>query len=45
MNPYQSIAKSLDLDKALQELKRNDLLPPRLEDKAVGEAGARLHRR
>ena len=42
LNPYQSIAARLDFDKALQELKRNDLLPPRPEDKAVGEAGARL---
>ena len=42
LNPYQSIAALLDFDKALQELKRNDLLPPRPEDKAVGEAGARL---
>ena len=42
MNPYQSIANSLDFDKALQEHTRNDLIWQRLEDKAVGEAGARF---
>ena len=42
MNPYQSIAESLDFDKALRELKYNDLIWKRLEDKAVGEAGARF---
>lgn len=42
MNPYQAIAGSLDFDKALQEHTRNDLILPRLEDKAIGEAGARF---
>lgn len=42
LNPYQSIAARLDFDKALRELKPNDLLPRRPEDKAVGEAGARF---
>lgn len=42
MNPYQSIVRSLDFDKGLRELKYNDLIWKRPEDKAVGEAGARF---
>ena len=40
--PYQAVAQALDLHAALRTVERNDLLPPRLEDKTTGELGSRF---
>ena len=40
--PYQAVAPELDLQQALRSAKSNDLLPPRLEDKTLGELGSRF---
>ena len=39
---YQAIIDSLDLEAAIQNLTRNDLIPPRPEDKVAGQLGARF---
>jgi hypothetical protein len=41
-NPFATVVNVLDLAAATSQVERNDLLPPRLEDKVGGEVGNRF---
>ena len=42
VDPYQTVLPRLNLEEALKQLTPNDLLPPRPEEKARGQLGARF---